>query len=60
MNGDGSPLVAKEATLTLSLPERGIEALERPATPGADGYWHLRDQAAAISGPLASAHRTRW
>ncbi len=43
MNGDGSPLVAKEATLTLSVPERGIEALERPATLGADGYWHLRD-----------------
>ena len=29
MNGDGSLLQAKEATLTLSLPERGIEPLER-------------------------------
>ena len=34
---------AKEATLTLSLPERGIEPLERKATLGADGYWHVRD-----------------
>ncbi len=42
MNGDASPLAAKEATLTLSLPERGIEPLERPATLGSDGYWHLR------------------
>lgn len=42
MNGDASPLSAREATLTLSLPERGIEALERPATLGPDGYWHVR------------------
>jgi copper transport protein len=43
MNGDASPLSAKEATLTLSLPELGIEPLERKATLGADGYWHLSD-----------------
>jgi copper transport protein len=43
MNDDGSPLAAKEVTLTLSLPERGIEPLERKATLGADGYWYLRD-----------------
>ena len=43
MTGDASPLPAKEATLTLSLPERGIEPLERKATLGADGYWHVRD-----------------
>ena len=42
MNGDGSLLVAKEATLMLSLPERGIEPFERKATLGADGYWHVR------------------
>src|SRR5260221_13447807 len=42
MTGDGSPLLAKGATLILSLPERGIEPLERKATRGADGYWHLR------------------
>jgi copper transport protein len=42
MNGDATPLQAKEATLILSLPERGIEPLERAATLGADGYWHLQ------------------
>jgi copper transport protein len=43
MNGDASPLEAKEATLVLSLPERGIEPLERPAALGPDGYWHVKD-----------------
>ncbi len=43
MNGDASPLVAKEAMLALSLPERGIEPLERKATLGADGDWHVSD-----------------
>jgi copper transport protein len=43
MSADGSPLRAKEAALILALPERGIEPLERQATLGADGYWHLRD-----------------
>jgi copper transport protein len=43
MNGDGSLLGAREALLTLSLPERGIEPLERAATLGSDGYWHVRD-----------------
>ena len=43
MNGDGSLLTAKEVTLTLSLPERGIEPFERAAMLGADGYWHVRD-----------------
>jgi copper transport protein len=43
MDGDASPLAAKEATLALSLPERGIEPLERKATLGADGYWHVAD-----------------
>jgi len=42
MAGDASPLPAKAATLTLSLPERGIEPIERAATLGPDGYWHLR------------------
>jgi copper transport protein len=42
MAGDASPLPAREATLTLSLPERGIEPLERRATLGPDGYWHVR------------------
>jgi copper transport protein len=43
MQGDASPLVAKEATLILSLPERGIEPLERKATLEDDGYWHVRN-----------------
>jgi copper transport protein len=43
MNGDASQLQAKEATLTLSLPGRGIEPIERSAALGVDGYWHLRD-----------------
>jgi copper transport protein len=43
MSGDGSLLRAKEATLFLSLPERGIAPLERKASLGADGYWHLSD-----------------
>jgi copper transport protein len=43
MTGDGSPLLAKEATLILSLPGRGVEPLERRATREADGYWHLRE-----------------
>jgi copper transport protein len=42
MAGDASLLPVKEATLTLSLPERGIEPIERSATRGPDGYWHLR------------------
>jgi copper transport protein len=43
MDGDAAPLVAKETTLTLSMPERGIEPLQRPAKLGADGYWHVPD-----------------
>jgi copper transport protein len=41
MNGDGSLLHAKEATLTLSLPERGIEEIERKGRLGPDGFWHV-------------------
>jgi copper transport protein len=43
MSGDGNLLPVKEATLTLSLPERGIEPLQRKAALGADGYWHVAD-----------------
>ncbi|MFT4120946.1 copper resistance CopC/CopD family protein [Bradyrhizobium sp.] len=42
MTADAAPLIAKEVTLTLSLPERGIEPMERSAELGPDGYWHLR------------------
>jgi copper transport protein len=43
MSGDGNLLSVKQATLVLSQPERGIEAIERKASPGADSYWHVRD-----------------
>jgi copper transport protein len=43
MEGDATPLVAKEATLILSLPERGIEPLQRTATLGSDGNWQVAD-----------------
>jgi copper transport protein len=42
MTGEATPLTAKETTLTLSLPERGIEPMERDAELGPDGYWHVR------------------
>ncbi|MGV7216702.1 copper resistance CopC/CopD family protein [Bradyrhizobium sp. UFLA05-112] len=42
MTEEATPLSAKEATLTLSLPERGIEPIEYDAALGADGYWHAR------------------
>jgi copper transport protein len=42
MTGEATPLQAKEATLILSLPERGIEPMERVAELGPDGYWHVR------------------
>ncbi|WP_291868159.1 copper resistance protein CopC [Bradyrhizobium sp.] len=43
MDGEGRPLPAREAILTLSLPERGIEPFERKAVLGVDGYWSVRD-----------------
>ena len=42
MTGDAALLPAKEATLILSLPDRGIEPMERRATLGPDGNWHVR------------------
>jgi copper transport protein len=50
MNGEGTPLLAKEATLTLSLPERGIEPFERKGVLGADGYWSVSDVAIPFAG----------
>jgi copper transport protein len=50
MNGEGALLTAKEATLTLSLPERGIEPFERKAVLGADGYWSVRGVAIPFAG----------
>jgi copper transport protein len=50
MAGDGSLLPAKEATLILTLPERGVEPLERRATLGPDGYWHVRGVPLPLAG----------
>jgi len=41
MSGEGNLLPVKEATLVRSLPGGGIEPLERKATLGADGCWHV-------------------
>ena len=50
MAGDASPLPAKQATLTLSLPERGIAPLERKASLGADHYWHVENVPLQLAG----------
>ena len=50
MNADGSLLHAKEATLTVSLPARGIEEIERPGVRGADGFWHVANVPLAVPG----------
>jgi len=50
MHDDGSPLSAKEAALSLSMPDRGIEAIERPAALGPDGFWHVRDVPLPVAG----------
>ncbi|MBW7968828.1 CopD family protein [Bradyrhizobium sp. BR 10289] len=50
MTGDAALLTAKEVTLTLSLPERGIEPMERGALLGPDGYWHVRKVELPFSG----------
>ena len=43
MSGEGNPLPVKAATMVLSLPGSALEVLERKATPGADGYWHVAE-----------------
>jgi copper transport protein len=43
MSGDGNLLQVKEATLILNLPGHGIDPLQRKASLGADGYWHVDD-----------------
>jgi copper transport protein len=55
MTGDAAPLSAKEVTLALSLPERGIEPIERGASLGPDGYWHVRK----VELPFAGRWRLR-
>lgn len=55
MAGDASPLQAKEVSLFLSLPEKGIEPMERKAERGADGIWTIRD----VPIPFAGLWRIR-
>lgn len=55
MAGDASPLQAKEVSLFLSLPEKGIEPMERKAARGADGIWTVRD----VPIPFAGLWRIR-
>jgi copper transport protein len=43
MSGEGTLLTVKEASLVLSQPGSGIAPIERKATAGADGYWHVED-----------------
>jgi|SRR5665213_229320 len=43
MSGDGNLLAVKQATLFLDLPGGGVEPLQRRASLGADGYWHVGD-----------------
>jgi len=51
MNGEGTLLSVKEATLTLNPPVSGAAPLTRKAIKGPDGYWHVDDV------PIASAGR---
>jgi copper transport protein len=55
MAGDATPLQAKEVSLFLSLPEKGIEPLERKAARDADGIWTIRD----VPIPFAGLWRIR-
>jgi copper transport protein len=55
MAGDATPLQAKEVSLFLSLPEKGIEPMERKATRDADGIWTIR----GVPIPFAGLWRVR-
>lgn len=50
MTTDAAVLPARETTLMLSLPERGIEPIERRAAPGSDGTWHVRGVTLPVAG----------
>ena len=57
MTGEATPLKAKEATLTLSLPERGIEPMERRRRARAGRLLARAQGRAALRRPLACADR---
>jgi copper transport protein len=50
MAGDASPLAAKEVTLILGLPAKGIEPMERKAVRSPDGNWTVRNVAIPFAG----------
>jgi copper transport protein len=50
LNSDGSLLHAKEATLTVSIPARGIEEIEWPGVRDADGFWRVDNVPLAVAG----------
>jgi copper transport protein len=50
MSGEGTLLTVKEATMVLSLPDQDFKPLERTASLGADGYWHVSDVALPSAG----------
>jgi copper transport protein len=50
MNGDGTPLPAKAATLVLSRPTGGVPPVEYKAALGADRYWHVENVAMPSAG----------
>jgi copper transport protein len=55
MAGDAIPMAAKEVTLVLSQPGRGIEPFERQASRGGDGNWSAQD----VPLPFAGRWRVR-
>ena len=50
MNGDGTLLPAKAATLILSKPEGSAPPVERKASLSSDGYWRVEDVAMPSAG----------
>ena len=50
LTGEGAGLTAKEVTLTLGLPARGIEPMELAAEAGPDGSWRVRKAALPVAG----------
>jgi len=50
MNGDGTLLQAKAATLVLSQSEGGTEPIKRKAELGSDHYWHIENVPVTAAG----------
>jgi copper transport protein len=50
MTGDASPVEAREVTLALSLPGKGVEPVERKAAREAPGSWIVRDMPVPFAG----------